>query len=130
MSTCSMARMPTLIISGVGGPANANRGGRRSRCTKYGWPVGPTLNYLRRGGPANANRGGRRSRFTKYGWPVGPKLKYLRRGGTGQCQSRRPAEPVYEIRLAGGPDAELSPAWGDRPMPIEEAGGAGVRNTA
>jgi len=28
---------------GVGGPANSQKGGLRSRCTNYGWPVGPTL---------------------------------------------------------------------------------------
>src|SRR6266566_2349392 len=32
-----------------GGPANAHQGGRRRRCTNYGWPVGRTLNRLDRG---------------------------------------------------------------------------------
>jgi general secretion pathway protein G len=27
----------------VAGPANTSQGGRRKRCTNYGWPVGPTL---------------------------------------------------------------------------------------
>src|SRR6266568_1087375 len=85
------------MINGVGGPAIALQGGRRRRCTNYGWPVGPTLRR--------------------------------RRGGTGHCPSRRPPQAVYQLRLAGGPDAKKE-AWGDRPLSFKEAAAGGVPTTA